>query len=232
MYTKLLKKSDFCVKINKKEVLITMKKMKENLMLFWSFFKIGAFTFGGGLAMLPLMNRICVEKHKWMTEEEMVDMLAIAESTPGVIAINLATYVGYKLNKFFGALFATLGVIVPSFTIICIISFFYEKFIAIEVISWAFMGIKACVAVMILNSAIKLFKHVKRNVFSFIVLAIAFLLALFVPAISTVYIILAGLVIGVAYYAIAEAIHKKKESIDPKESIDSKESIDTKGGSE
>ena len=189
-----------------------MKKMKENLILFWSFFKIGAFTFGGGLAMLPLMSRICVEKHKWMTEEEMVDMLAIAESTPGVIAINLATYVGYKLNKFFGALFATLGVIVPSVTIICIISFFYEKFIEIEVISWAFMGIKACVAVMILNSAIKLFKHVKRNVFSFVVLAIAFLLALFVPAISTVYIILAGLVIGITYYAIAEKVNAKKQT--------------------
>lgn len=188
-----------------------MRKMKKNLILFWSFFKIGAFTFGGGLAMLPLMSRICVDQHKWMTEEEMVDMLAIAESTPGVIAINLATYVGYKLNKFFGAFFATLGVIVPSFAIICTISFFYEKFIAIEVISWAFMGIKACVAMMILNSAIKLFKHVKRNVFSFVVLAIAFLLALFVPAISTVYIILAGLVIGIGYYAISEKINLKKQ---------------------
>lgn len=190
-----------------------MKRMKENLILFWTFFKIGAFTFGGGLAMLPLIHKIVVDKHRWMTEEELVDMLAIAESTPGVIAVNLATYTGHKLNKTIGSFFATLGVVLPSFIIICIISFFYEMFINIKVISWAFMGIKACVAVMILNAGIKLFKHVKRNVFSFIMLALAFFLALFVPSISTVYIILGGLVIGIAYYAIAESIKKKKETL-------------------
>ena len=84
-----------------------MNKIKSDLLLFYNFLKIGAFTFGGGLAMIPLVSRIVVEKYHWMTDEEMVDMIAIAESTPGVIAVNLATYVGYKLNKFFGALFAT-----------------------------------------------------------------------------------------------------------------------------
>lgn len=194
-----------------------MKRMKDNLILFWTFFKIGAFTFGGGLAMLPLIHRIVVDKYHWMTEEELVDMLAIAESTPGVIAVNLATYTGHKLNKIVGSFFATLGVVLPSFIIICIISFFYEQFINIKVISWAFMGIKACVAVMILNAGIKLFKHVKRNVFSFVMLAISFLLALFVPSISTVYIILGGLVIGILYYSIAEAIRKKKKSLQNEE---------------
>ena len=188
-----------------------MNKLKTNFILFYNFLKIGAFTFGGGLAMIPLVSRIVVEKYHWMTEEEMMDMIAIAESTPGVIAVNLATYVGFKLNKFFGALFATLGVVLPSFVIISLISFFYEKFISIEVVSWAFMGIKACVAVLILNAGLKLFKNVKKNIFSIVVLLIAFSLCLFVNALSTVYIILSGLVIGVAYYSIEEAIKKRKE---------------------
>ena len=188
-----------------------MGKIKTNFLLFYNFLKIGAFTFGGGLAMVPLISRIVVEKYHWITEDEMVDMIAIAESTPGVIAVNLATYVGFKLNKFFGALFATLGVILPSLIIICLISFFYDKFIEIEVVSWAFMGIKACVAILILNAGIKLLKNVKKNVFSVVVLLIAFFLCLFVNAISTVYIILGGLIIGVLYYSIAETIKKKKE---------------------
>ena len=110
-----------------------MKKFKNNLILFWTFFKIGAFTFGGGLAMLPLIHRIVVDKFHWLTEEELVDMLAIAESTPGVIAVNLATYTGYKVNKILGSFFATLAVVLPSFIIICIISLFYEQFINIQI---------------------------------------------------------------------------------------------------
>ena len=187
-----------------------MSKLKTNFILFLNFLKIGAFTFGGGLAMVPLVSRIVVEKYHWMTEDEMVDMIAIAESTPGVIAVNLATYVGFKLNKFFGALFATLGVVLPSFIIICLISLFYETFIQIEVVSWAFMGIKACVAILILNAGIKLLKNVKKNVFSILVLLIAFALCLFVNTISTVYIILGGLIIGVGYYSIETAIKNKK----------------------
>lgn len=190
-----------------------MKKIKDNLILFYNFFKIGAFTFGGGLAMIPLISKIVVEKYHWMTDEEMIDMIAIGESTPGVIAVNTATYVGYKVNKFFGALFATLGVVLPSFIIITIISIFYEKFMAIEVVVWAFKGIKACVAILILNAGIKLIKNVKKNIFSIIVLLIAFLLCLFVPAISTVYIILSGLIIGIIYYSIAEKVNSKKESL-------------------
>lgn len=197
-----------------------MSKFKTNLTLFYNFLKIGAFTFGGGLAMIPLVSRIVVEKYHWMTNDEMVDMIAIAESTPGVIAVNLATYVGYKLNKFFGALFATLGVVLPSLLIICLISYFYDKFIEITVVSWAFMGIKACVAILILNAGLKLIKNVKRNIFSIVMLLIAFSLCLFVDAISTVYIILGGLIIGVVYYSISEIIKKKKETKEePKEEI-------------
>ena len=190
--------------------------MKENskvqilLKLFIDYFKIGLFTFGGGLSMISLIEKSFVDKRKFITHDELLDIVSIAEATPGVIAVNLATYVGYKLGKFFGALFATLGVVLPSFIIICLISFFYEAFIEIEVVSWAFMGIKACVAILILNAGIKLIKNVKRNVFSVIVLLIAFMLCLFVNAISTVYIILGGLLIGVIYYSIEEAIKKKR----------------------
>lgn len=188
-----------------------MKRFKDNLVLFWAFFKIGAFTFGGGLAMLPLIHRVVVDKFHWLTEEELVDMLAIAESTPGVIAVNLATYTGHKVNKILGSFFATLGVVLPSFIIICIISLFYEAFIDVKVISWAFMGIKACVAVLIFNAGLKLFKNMKRNIFSFVMLGISFFLALFVPSLSTIIIILSGLVIGILYYSIETAIKKKKE---------------------
>ena len=205
--------------------------MKKNLILFWSFFKIGAFTFGGGLAMLPLISRIVVDKYHWMTDEELVDMLAIAESTPGVIAVNLATYTGYKLNKIIGSFFATFGVVLPSFIIICLISFFYEQFINIKVISWAFMGIKACVAILILNAGMKLFKHVNKNIFSFVVLGLSFLIALFVPSISTVYIILSGLIIGILYYSICEKIKSKKITNNEQSNEQSSEMLE-EGGQE
>ena len=99
--------------------------MKKNLELFGVFFKIGLFTFGGGYAMIPQIKEVVIEKKKWMTEEEILDVIAIAESTPGPIAINSATYIGYKQNKIIGSIFATLGVVLPSFLIIFIISLFF-----------------------------------------------------------------------------------------------------------
>ena len=94
--------------------------MNKHVELFTSFFKIGLFTFGGGLAMIPLISKEAVEKRGWVTEDEILDMVAIAESTPGVIAVNSATYIGYKVGGFWGSLLATLGVTIPSFTIICL----------------------------------------------------------------------------------------------------------------
>ena len=187
------------------------QKLKDLWVLFLTFFKIGAFTFGGGLAMIPLISKEIVEKKKWMTDEEMIDMIAIAESTPGVIAVNSATFVGFRTHKVLGALIATLGVTLPSFVIICIISIFYEKFMEIEVIKWAFLGIKACVAILILNAGIKLLKNVKKNVYSIIIILVAFLISLFLPFIKTVYVILGGIVLGVIVYVIWEHINKNKE---------------------
>lgn len=196
--------------------------MKEKFKIYWqlfiTFFKIGAFTFGGGLAMIPLISKEIVEKKKWMTDDEMLDMVAIAESTPGVIAVNSATFVGYRVGKIIGAIIATVGVTLPSFIIICVISFFYDKFMEIEVIKWAFLGIKACVAILILNAGLKLLKNVKKNVYSVIIILVAFLISLFFSFIKTVYIILGGIILGVVVYTIWEHIQNKKNKNDSEES--------------
>ena len=196
--------------------------MKEKFKIYWqlfiTFFKIGAFTFGGGLAMIPLISKEIVEKKKWMTDDEMLDMVAIAESTPGVIAVNSATFVGYRVGKIIGAIIATVGVTLPSFIIICVISFFYDKFMEIEVIKWAFLGIKACVAILILNAGLKLLKNVKKNVYSVIIILVAFLISLFFSFIKTVYIILGGIILGVVVYTIWEHIQNKKNKDDSEES--------------
>lgn len=116
--------------------------MKELLSLFFTFARIGAFTFGGGYAMLSLIERTCVEKKKWITHDEMMEITVIAESTPGPIAINLATYIGYKKRKLLGSILATLGMVLPSFLIIFIISMFLDHFLDIVWVASAFKGKK------------------------------------------------------------------------------------------
>ena len=180
------------------------------LKLFFEFFKIGLFTFGGGLSMIPFIEKAVVEKNKWMTDEEKIDMLAISESTPGPIAINCATFVGYKVGKIRGGIMATLGVVLPSFIIICIISLFYEKFLEVEVIRWAFLGIKAGVAALILNAGIKIFKKSEHNLFSIAIMLLALEISLF-TSIHTVFVIIFGLVIGVVFYILLYHFDKKKE---------------------
>ena len=195
------------------------------LKLFLEFFKIGLFTFGGGLSMLPFIEKAVVEKNKWMTDEEMIDMLAISESTPGPIAINCATFVGYKVGKIRGGIMATLGVVLPSFIIICIISLFYEKFLEVEVIRWAFLGIKAGVAALILNAGIKVFKKSDHNLFSIAIMLLALEIALF-TSIHTVFVIIFGLVVGVVFYILLYHFDKKKEAIEPKETSETIETTE------
>lgn len=182
--------------------------MNKNLQLFTTFFKIGLFTFGGGLAMIPLISKETVEKHKWVTDDEILDMIAIAESTPGVIAINSATYVGYKVNKFWGSLFATLGVVLPSFSIICIISLFVDAFLSNEIVQYAFNGIRAVVGVLILNAAIKLAKSAPKNVVSLLIFLLAIILTFVFPSVSTIYFILFGFLFGVIWYALINKPNK------------------------
>ena len=143
--------------------------------LLLTFLKIGAFTFGGGYAMIPLIQREVVEKNKWLTDEDILDIIAIAESTPGPIAINSATFVGYKTAGFFGAFFCTLGVVLPSFVIILIISFVLEEFEALKAVQYAFNGIRAGVLALILKALINMYKKCPKNLVSYIVIAASFI---------------------------------------------------------
>ena len=131
--------------------------------LFLTFAKVGMFTFGGGYAMIALIEDTCVEKKKWITSDEMMDITVIAESTPGPIAINCATYVGYKQKGFAGALLATIGMILPSFCIIFAISKFLDHFLEITWIAHAFQGIKIAVGILIIDAAMKMIQKMQKK---------------------------------------------------------------------
>lgn len=154
--------------------------MHRNLDLFLTFLKIGAFTFGGGYAMIPLIHEEMVEKKKWITDDEMLDMIAIAESTPGVIAVNSATFVGYKVGKFWGSFLATLGVIIPSLIIIIVIATFFQDFRENKYVDYAFRGINAGVTVLILNAAIKFYKKAPKTSVSYFLIALGLGFSLFI----------------------------------------------------
>jgi chromate transporter len=178
--------------------------------LFGLFFKIGAFTFGGGYAMIALISKETVEKRQWLTDNEFLDLVAIAESTPGPIAINSATYIGYKMHGFLGALVSTLGVVLPSFAIIVAISFFIEQFRQLEFVGYAFNGIAACVAVLILNAVFKLTKSMEKTGVAVLLVGIAFVL-IFFQWVSTTLIILGGGLVGLIWYLLT-----RKKAGDPK----------------
>ncbi len=192
-----------------------MNKLKNALRLFLNFFKIGLFTFGGGYAMVAVIERELVERKKWISHEEFLDVVAIAESTPGPIAINSATYIGYKRAGFLGSAFATLGVVLPSFTIIFVISLFYEKFIQIKLVSYAFNGIRAGVAFLIISAGIKMLKKLEKTVFNivFLCFTITALLVLdfFAIDISSILFILFGGVVAVFIYTITYIKTKKAD---------------------
>ena len=130
--------------------------------LFLTFFRIGAFTFGGGYAMISVIENICVEKKHWITHEDLVNVTVIAESTPGPVAINCATFVGFKQKGIWGSIAATLGVVLPSFIIIWIISMFLDKFLEIAWVASAFRGIRVAVGLLILDVGIKMAKKMPK----------------------------------------------------------------------
>lgn len=132
--------------------------MKDIIKLFLAFAKIGAVTFGGGYAMLPILQRDIVKKHGWATDEELVDYFAIGQCTPGIIAVNTATFIGYKQKGIWGAIAATLGVIFPSIVIISIIAAFITNYAELAAVKYAFNGIRICVCILILNAVLKLSK--------------------------------------------------------------------------
>ena len=152
--------------------------------LFVSFAKIGLFTFGGGYAMIALIESICVEKKGWITHDEMMNVTVIAESTPGPIAINCATFVGYKQKGLPGAVVATVGMVLPSFCIIFLISRFLDNFLEIGWIAHAFLGIRIAVGILILDAAIKMIKKMPKKPLTLTVMICAFLAMLLIDMLA------------------------------------------------
>lgn len=159
---------------------------KNNILsdLFLTFMKIGLFTFGGGYAMISIIENICVEKRKWITHDEMMHVTVIAESTPGPIAINCATFVGWRQAGLPGATAATLGVTIPSFVIIFLISLFFNNFLEIKLISDAFGGVKIAVGVLIIRAAVKMMKGIKKQFLSRMIMVCSFIIMLLINIFS------------------------------------------------
>lgn len=174
--------------------------------LFFTFFKIGLFTFGGGYAMIALLEEEFIQRRKWLDKDEFLDMTAIAESTPGPVAINSATYLGYKLAKVPGAATATVAVCLPSFLIIYAISLFFEQFTQLTVIASAFKGIQVCVIYLIFSAGVQMLKALDKSPFATGVLAAVMLvmvgLSLAGVSVSSILLILLSGAAGVAAWLI------------------------------
>ena len=179
---------------------------KSPLSLFLCMLKIGLFTFGGGYAMIALLENEFVSKRGWIDKDEFLNMVAVAESTPGPIAINAATYIGYKVLGFWGSLLATLAVCIPSFVIIYLISLFFDAFLSLTLVSYAFKGIQVCVIYLILSAGIKLLRQTEKTPFHFLlittVMGCMILFSLFAIRFSTVFYILICGGIGLFLYAL------------------------------
>ena len=175
--------------------------------LFFTFFKIGLFTFGGGYAMIALLEEEFIQRRKWLDKDEFLDMTAIAESTPGPVAINSATYLGYKLAKVPGAATATVAVCLPSFLIIYAISLFFEQFTQLTVIASAFKGIQVCVIYLIFSAGVRMLKALDKSPFATGVLAAVMLvmvgLSLAGVSVSSILLILLSGEAGVAAWLIS-----------------------------
>lgn len=169
--------------------------MKELFDLFWTFCKIGSLTFGGGYAMLPLIQREIVENKKWSTEKEILDYYAVGQCTPGVIAVNTATFIGYKLRGIIGGIVATLGVIFPSIVIILIIATFLQNFADLAIVQSAFAGIRVAVVALIITTVVKLIKSSIKDYLGVIIAIIAFVISAFI-GLSPVYVVIAAALTG------------------------------------
>lgn len=184
--------------------------MNKLLSLFISFAKIGGFTFGGGYAMLPMLQKEVVEKHKWATEDEIMDYYAIGQCTPGIIAVNTATFVGYNEAGVLGGIFATAGVIAPSMVIITIIAAFIAGFADMPIVQNAFAGIRSCVVVLVFTTVFTMGKKALKDMLTWILCVLTLLLSLTVD-IPTVIYILVAFAVGVIYHSVKMVQTKNKE---------------------
>ena len=190
--------------------------MKKYLSLFFTMLKIGLFTFGGGYAMIALLENEFVEKKKYIEKDEFLDMVAIAESTPGPIAINAATYIGYKKAGVLGSAMATVGVCIPSFVIIYAISLFFDAFLSFKLVEYAFRGIQVCVVYLIFSAGLKMLGQMKKTALSVtIVSAVVLCMLLFsllaVKFSTILYILICG-VLGLAIYLVKQMKQRKEET--------------------
>ncbi|MCQ2470590.1 MAG: chromate transporter [Clostridia bacterium] len=181
--------------------------------LFLNFVKIGFFTFGGGYAMISLIEDVCVSKKKWITHEEMMNVTVIAESTPGPIAINCATFVGYKQAGIIGAIIATFGIVVPSFIVIFLVSIFLENFLEIAIVAKAFAGIRIAVGILILNAAYKMIKKMKKQPLAVGILICAcvamLLINIFSFNVSSIMLMLSAGVFSLVLFTIKNTVNNK-----------------------
>ena len=192
-----------------------VKKIKGYLSLFLTMLKIGLFTFGGGYAMIALFENEFVEKKKWLEKDEFLDVAAIAESTPGPIAINAATYIGYKNTGIIGSMIATLGICIPSFIIIYAISLFFDAFLSLTLVAYAFKGIQICVVYLILTAGLKMLAHMKKNAFNIIIISITLIcmvvFSLFAVKFSTIFYIMISGACGVVVCLLGKIRKEDKQ---------------------
>lgn len=185
------------------------KKIKGSIYfeLFVVFFRVGLFTIGGGYAMLPMLRKEVVEKQNWATDEEMLDYFAIGQSTPGIIAINTSTFIGYKKGGILGAIASTIGMVIPSWIIIISIAKFFDAFAGNEYVSRAFMGIRVVVVVLILNAVIRMGKKSITNWLQLLIAVIGFCLLVFTP-ISPIYVVIVSGFVGVLVSTFKEGANQ------------------------
>ena len=185
-----------------------MRKFKNLLEMFFTMMKIGLFTFGGGYVMMVLLENEFVQKKKWLDHEEFLNIAAIAESTPGPFAINTSTYIGYRRAGLLGSLVTTLGVCIPSFVIVYLISLFFDAFLSLTLVAYAFRGIQAAVVYLIFTAGIRMLKQIEKKPHYIIVtmLTVVCMLTFTILSVnfSTIFYILIGGAVGVAFYLIAQ----------------------------
>lgn len=191
-----------------------MKKLLTSLKLMLIMMKTGAFTFGGGYAMISLLHSEFVERQMFLSHGEFMDIVAIAESTPGPIAINISTYIGYKRAGFLGSIFSTLGMCLPSFIIIYVISLFFNDFLSIPWVSSAFRGIQICVIYLILSAGIKMIRQLKKSAFNIVILiataSLMVIFSIFSVNFSAIFFILISGGLGLLFFLIKFFKEKSK----------------------
>lgn len=184
------------------------EKLKVLGILLLTFIKIGIVTFGGGYAMIPLIEKEIVDKRKWVDDKEMIDIIALSEATPGPIGICCATFIGYQVVGILGAIVATIGAILPSFIIIYLISIFFDFFQKIMFFKYLFFGLRACVLALIVKAVFTMYKSAPKNILAYIIMVLSFILVVFFSC-NVIYIIIGAAVIGICFSIIQTKRGKK-----------------------